>query len=55
MPEQLQLEALTSLIPVCKRPQIRHLHTIIAPYFQVDFLRHLPKEVLLKIQENKSN
>ncbi|CAK5022757.1 unnamed protein product [Meloidogyne enterolobii] len=45
MPESLQLEALNSLVPTCKQYQIRHLHNLIAPYFQIDFIRLLPKEV----------
>lgn len=49
MPEDFQNEALTLLVTRCKRPQIRHLHTVIKPYFQVDFLQHLPKELSLKI------
>lgn len=48
MPESLQLEALNSLVPTCKQYQIRHLHNLIAPYFQIDFIRLLPKEVFFK-------
>nr|CAD2195319.1 unnamed protein product [Meloidogyne enterolobii]CAD2201556.1 unnamed protein product [Meloidogyne enterolobii] len=49
MPESLQLEALNSLVPTCKQYQIRHLHNLIAPYFQIDFIRLLPKELSFKI------
>ena len=49
MPDFVQTEALSSLITRCNRQQIRHLHSEIAPYFQVDFLRHLPKELSQKI------
>jgi hypothetical protein len=45
MSESIQLEALDSFIPTCKQYQIRHLHNLIAPYFQIDFISLLPKEV----------
>ncbi|KAL3083047.1 hypothetical protein niasHS_010849 [Heterodera schachtii] len=49
MPEILQIEALDALVPHCTQKQIKHLQTIIEPYFQIDFLSFLPKELSLKI------
>ncbi|KAF7637313.1 hypothetical protein Mgra_00003281 [Meloidogyne graminicola] len=49
MSESSQLEALNSLIPNCKQYQIRHLHNLITPYFQIDFIKLLPKELSIKV------
>uniref|UniRef100_A0A914VXT5 F-box domain-containing protein n=1 Tax=Plectus sambesii TaxID=2011161 RepID=A0A914VXT5_9BILA len=44
-----RLEALSALVMVCSLPQIRHLKSTIAPYFQKDFISELPKEIAVQI------
>lgn len=45
LPMTVQTDALTELITKCTHTQIHHLHSVITPYFQKDFINLLPKEV----------
>lgn len=49
LPMTVQTDALTELITKCTHTQIHHLHSVITPYFQKDFINLLPKEISLKI------
>ncbi|XP_068207875.1 F-box/WD repeat-containing protein 7-like [Palaemon carinicauda] len=44
-----KLHALDSLIDVCDLNQVRHIHQIILPQFQRDFISLLPKELALYV------
>ncbi|ROT64454.1 F-box/WD repeat-containing protein 7 [Penaeus vannamei] len=44
-----KLHALDSLIDVCDLNQVRHIHEIILPQFQRDFISLLPKELALYV------
>ena len=46
---QEKLTALDSLIGVCNLNQVRHVHQIILPTFQRDFISLLPKELALYV------
>lgn len=40
-----QMDALTNLVGECSLNHIRHLRSVIEPFFQKDFIKELPKEV----------
>ncbi|XP_076039570.1 F-box/WD repeat-containing protein 7-like isoform X2 [Oratosquilla oratoria] len=44
-----KLHALDSLIDICDQSQVRHIHQIILPQFQRDFISLLPKELALYV------
>ncbi|KAI6198380.1 F-box domain-containing protein [Aphelenchoides fujianensis] len=45
MDKKEQLEALESLVSTCQSPQLRHLHALVEPLLQKDFLTLLPREI----------
>ncbi|VDN54774.1 unnamed protein product [Dracunculus medinensis] len=49
MSASMQLKALSLLVDECSLPHIKHLNSIIEPFFQKDFIRDLPSEVALHI------
>ncbi|CAG9537098.1 unnamed protein product [Cercopithifilaria johnstoni] len=44
-----QMDALTDLIGECSLDHIRHLRSVIEPFFQKDFIKELPKEIALHV------
>ncbi|KAM3717520.1 F-box/WD repeat-containing protein [Dirofilaria immitis] len=44
-----QMDALTDLIDECSLDHIRHLRSVIEPFFQKDFIKELPKEIALHV------
>uniref|UniRef100_A0A915PRX7 F-box domain-containing protein n=1 Tax=Setaria digitata TaxID=48799 RepID=A0A915PRX7_9BILA len=44
-----QMDALTDLVDECSLDHIRHLRSIIEPFFQKDFIKELPKEIALHV------
>ncbi|VDK51074.1 unnamed protein product [Anisakis simplex] len=49
MPQSKQMEALTELVDECSLSHVRHLQSVIEPFFQKDFIRDLPKEIALHV------
>ncbi|VDM33144.1 unnamed protein product [Toxocara canis] len=47
MPPSKQMDALSELVDECSLTHVRHLQSVIEPFFQKDFIRDLPKEVEL--------
>lgn len=45
LPLSDQMNALTDLVGECSLDHIRHLRSVIEPFFQKDFIKELPKEV----------
>ncbi|VDN03262.1 unnamed protein product [Thelazia callipaeda] len=44
-----QIDALSTLVNECSLDQIKHLRSLIEPFFKKDFIRELPKEIALYI------
>ncbi|VBB28166.1 unnamed protein product [Acanthocheilonema viteae] len=44
-----QMDALTDLVGECSLDHIRHLRSVIEPFFQKDFIKELPKEIALHV------
>ncbi|OZC08836.1 F-box domain protein [Onchocerca flexuosa] len=44
-----QMDALTDLVNECSLDHIRHLRSVIEPFFQKDFIKELPKEIALHV------
>nr|CTP81455.1 BMA-SEL-10 [Brugia malayi] len=44
-----QMDALTDLVSECSLDHIRHLRSVIEPFFQKDFIKELPKEIALHV------
>uniref|UniRef100_A0A9J2PI77 F-box domain-containing protein n=1 Tax=Ascaris lumbricoides TaxID=6252 RepID=A0A9J2PI77_ASCLU len=49
MPACKQMDALSELVDECSLTHVRHLQSVIEPFFQKDFIHDLPKEIALHV------